>query len=99
MLNEIRESIVNELKEIYPEGQRVLIKVLHSFPAPPPGTVANVVSVDDFGNIKIQIYTKEIFNVEFGLDEIRPLTPEEEKELFKQELMKGNMSRMKGRRY
>lgn len=97
MINEIREQIVNELKEMYPTGQRVMIKLLHCFPSPPPGTVANIVEVDDYGNIKIKIYSNEVFLVEYGLDEIRPLTKEEEHELVRQELLKGSLNKRKGR--
>ena len=73
----IKERILQRLKEVYKEGDRVELLHMNDTQAPPPGTKGTVTGVDDIGTIHVKWDTGSSLGVAYGEDSCRKITTEE----------------------
>ena len=67
----MRRSEVENLRKLYPEGQRVSLVRMDDAQAPKPGTKGTVRHVDDIGTIHVRWDNGSSLGVVYGVDECR----------------------------
>lgn len=68
---------VEQLRQQYPAGKRVVLLRMDDPQAPPPGTEGTVVGVDDIGSIMVHWDNGSGLSVAYGKDLCREVLPDE----------------------
>ena len=65
----ISREKLNELREKYPIGTKIVLKGMNDPQAPPVGTVGRVIGVDDIGTIHVAWKNNSGLGLVYGVDE------------------------------
>ena len=65
----ISREKLNELREKYPVGTKIVLKGMNDPQAPPVGTVGRIVAIDDIGTIHTAWQINSGLGLVYGVDE------------------------------
>ena len=67
------KKTVDRVRAEYPSGTIVSLVRMDDPQAPPPGTIGNVIGVDDTASLLVEWQTGSSLNVLYGIDQVKKL--------------------------
>ena len=67
------KKTVDRVRAEYPPGTSVSLVWMDDPQAPPPGTIGNVIGVDDTASLLVEWQTGSSLNVLYGIDQVKKL--------------------------
>ena len=64
---------VEQVRRKYPPGTRIMLIHMDDPQAPPPGTIGEVVGVDDTASLLVKWQTGSTLNVLYGIDQVKKI--------------------------
>lgn len=69
----ISKELIEQLKETYPVGTRIVLLQMDDSQAPPIGTLGTVQGIDAIGSLLVHWDNGSNLHVLYGIDEIEPI--------------------------
>lgn len=64
---------VEQVRREYPPGTMIMLVHMDDPQAPPPGTIGEVVGVDDTASLMVKWQTGSTLNVVYGIDQVKKI--------------------------
>ena len=64
---------VEQVRRKYPPGMMIMLIHMDDPQAPPPGTIGEVVGVDDTASLLVKWQTGSTLNVLYGIDQVKKI--------------------------
>ena len=64
---------VEQVRRKYPPGTMIMLIPMDDPQAPPPGTIGEVVGVDDTASLLVKWQTGSTLNVLYGIDQVKKI--------------------------